>query len=134
MISSGSLSLLESVGLRAELARSNELHDNVKRFDDMGWQHWTDFELPHLLTRADLGRIYQDYTSDAEQRDVVLEPIRFPTAEFTLPSSALRSLEFRNIVVARSVMHQDALANAMISMGSFESLLEIIDEELRRVT
>jgi len=132
MINSGSLSLVGDVELRAALARTDELHGNVTRMEDLQWLHWTDFELPFLQTRTDLGQTYQDYASNAVERGVVVQPTHFPAAELATDEAALRSLEFRNIVVARSLVHQDAIANAMIAIQSFDSLLPLIDRELGR--
>ena len=52
--------------------------------------------------------------------------------EFGADMPALRSREFRNIVIARTIVYQDAMIVATVGLRRSEAVLQLIDEELRR--
>ena len=132
MLNSGDFELLKSIDLRLALARSDENLRMLDGFDELQWEHWIRFELEFLRQHYDLGQVYPDYSGDAERDNVEIEPVRYPDAGFGADMPALRSREFRNIVIARTILYQDAMVVATVGLRRSDAVLQLIDEELRR--
>jgi hypothetical protein len=132
LLNSGDHDLLQSIDLRLTLARSNENLQTLDRIDELQWEHWFRFELEFLRQHHDLGQVYPDYSGDAKRENVDIEPVRYPDAGFGPDMPALRSREFRNIVIARTIIYEDAIVVATVGLRRFGGVLQLIDEELRR--
>ncbi len=132
MVSSGDLDLLRSTELRVDLAQAEEDLQRLETFGDLQWRHWLQLELEFLRQHHDLGLVYPGYVGDAESLNLEIEPLRFPDAGFGPDMNELRSRDFRNIVVARSIVYQDAIVYGTAALRRFEGIFELLDGELRR--
>jgi hypothetical protein len=133
MVSSGGLQLIETMELRLALAAADNDFRSFERFSDLQWRHWMDFELPFLRDHADLAAIYPDYLGSGANAGLDIQPLSFPDTGFHADSNALRSLEFRNIIAARSIVYQDAIVTATSAVARIDTILELIDQELIRI-
>jgi len=132
MVSSGDLNLLRSTELRVDLAQAEEDLQRLDTFGDLQWQHWLQLELEFLSQHHDLGLVYPGYVGDAQRLDLEIEPLHYPDAGFGPDINEFRSLDFRNIVVARSIVYQDAIVYGTLALRRFEGIFELLDDELRR--
>lgn len=132
MVSSGGLELLRSTELRVELAQAEEDLQRLDTFGDLQWQHWVQLELEFLRQHHDLGLVYPGYVGDAQRLDLEIEPLHYPDADFGPDMNEFRTRDFRNIVVARSIVYQDAIVYGTAALRRFEGILELLGDELGR--
>ncbi len=76
--------------------------------------------------------MYPGYVGDAQSLDLEIEPLRYPDAGFGPDMNEFRSRDFRNIVVARSIVYQDSIVYGTAARRRFEGILALLDGELGR--
>jgi hypothetical protein len=131
MVNSGDLRLLRSDELRLVLSEFDEQVEHVDRLDQTLWEHWLRFDLPFLQEHYVLSELYEGYRSGADIRGVEVEPILYGTPDFSPDHEAIRSRTFHNIVVARTVAHQDAIVAMKVALQQIDRVLFLVDAELR---
>jgi hypothetical protein len=132
MVNSGDLRLLESQDLRIALSEFEERVEHVDRLDQTLWEHWLRFDLPFLKDHYVLSELYEGYASSAELRGVDVPPLTYGEPRFDPDHDALRSRAFYNIIVARTVAHQDAIVSMRTGLRQIDQILDLVEAELQR--
>lgn len=133
LVNSGQLDLVRSTELRSALARADEDLLTIDTFDDLQWEHWMRLELEFLREHTDLAVIYPEYTGAAAQEGLEVEPIRYPESGHGPDLPAFWSRDFRNIVIARTIIFQDALVAGHMALRRTDEVLQLLDEGLQRL-
>jgi hypothetical protein len=132
MVNSGDLRLLQNEELRIALSEFEEQVQVVDRLDQTLWEHWLRFDLPFLKDHYVLSDIYEGYRGSADLKGVDVRSLEYGESRFEPDHEAIRTRSFYNILVARTVAHQDAIVNMKVALAQIELVLHLVETDLQQ--